>query len=495
MSHRAAEDPSWIERHRRVLLAALVVVAFGLRVAHLLALRETPLFAADHPPSDEHLYHVVARTIVTTDRTGGIEIGWVTSPVYVAFLAVFFKIFGDNVLLPRLVQCALGVATMLMLYAVARRVFGLRAAVATAALTALYGTLVFYDASLLKASLGLTLLSGTLLALVTPTEQVPRPARALLGGFALALASLTSGGTAPIAIVAIVWLWLSARRETMARPWAPALAFALGVLMVLAPFAMRDRFVAPGHEVFAHGGGIHFYIGNHTHANGTYTRLAHIRPSARGHAEDAVNVAAEALGRPLTPAEASRYWWHRGAEYWIFDLKGALKLSLRKLYLFWNAYEIPNNEDYNLVRSLSRPLRVAFVGWSIVAPLALLALATGVWRRRGGGLLVASLAVVCASVVAMFVTARYRLPAVPLLLLLAGGGVEVITSAFESRQRRVFVSALVAVCVVLVNLPSPLPVALIRTSSEATLARLRALQQRESQRGATLNGSSRRPNR
>ena len=56
-------------------------------------------------------------------------------------------------------------------------------------------------------------------------------------------------------------------------------------------------------------GGLNFYIGNSPTATGFYQQLPGITPNIAGQAEDARRVAEQALGRPLTDAETSSYFF------------------------------------------------------------------------------------------------------------------------------------------------------------------------------------------
>ncbi len=73
---------------------------------------------------------------------------------------------GVGVYAPRLIQCLLGTASVLLVYWLGRACFSRRAGLFSAGIAAVYGPLVFYDANLLKPSLGLFLLLAGLAALL-----------------------------------------------------------------------------------------------------------------------------------------------------------------------------------------------------------------------------------------------------------------------------------------------------------------------------------------
>jgi tetratricopeptide (TPR) repeat protein len=108
------------------------------------------------------------------------------------------------------------------------------------------------------------------------------------------------------------------------------------------------------------------------------------------------------------------------------------KLQFYKLYLFWNGDEIGRNQELYFARQYSSLLQVLLWKYGIafpfglLAPLALTGFALG-WRRgtlrRPESLLLGLFtATYMLSVVAFFISARYRLPVIPPLLLFAAYG-------------------------------------------------------------------------
>jgi Flp pilus assembly protein TadD len=99
-------------------------------------------------------------------------------------------------------------------------------------------------------------------------------------------------------------------------------------------------------------------------------------------------------------------------------------LAARKATLFLRADEIPQNESFRFFQMNVAPARAAGVGWWLVLPFAIAGLAAG--RRAARPLKGATLGfalVPLLTCVAFFVTSRYRLPAVPFLIVLAAGGI------------------------------------------------------------------------
>ena len=122
------------------------------------------------------------------------------------------------------------------------------------------------------------------------------------------------------------------------------------------------------------------------------------------------------------PAEASRLWARRTLDH-VREAPGssARRLSMKAL-AFLNAHEFRNNICYHFLQAGHWPLRLPFVQFALIVPLGLCGL-VGMLRRGGGserhagivcGLWVLGYWVVG---VLFFVSARFRLPATPFLIV------------------------------------------------------------------------------
>jgi tetratricopeptide (TPR) repeat protein len=130
---------------------------------------------------------------------------------------------------------------------------------------------------------------------------------------------------------------------------------------------------------------------------------------------------------------------------------GFLRLQIHKLGLFWSWYELPDAVDYYWVKTLSPALRLPLLefGGAVILALAGLVLA----RRRLGDFAPALLFALgwMVSTVIFFLFSRYRLPAVPALLVLGGVALGEIPAAWQRRRREAVV--LIAVCLAAFLLP------------------------------------------
>jgi 4-amino-4-deoxy-L-arabinose transferase-like glycosyltransferase len=122
--------------------AVVFVVALAVRLAHVLALRESPYFA--RPVLDAETYYWAARALAAGE--GWAERVYWQPPGYPYFLAAVLRVAGPEFLAPRLVQAVLGALTAALTCALGARVFGRAVGLGAGLVVALYGLLIYYDA-------------------------------------------------------------------------------------------------------------------------------------------------------------------------------------------------------------------------------------------------------------------------------------------------------------------------------------------------------------
>jgi tetratricopeptide (TPR) repeat protein len=165
-----------------------------------------------------------------------------------------------------------------------------------------------------------------------------------------------------------------------------------------------------------------------------------------------------AVGHRLTPGEVSNYWVRQTLEFIQTEPGRWLALLGWKAALVVNRTEFVDTESQVSYEESSPLLRaLAYVGhFGILMPLAILGvLAT--WRERSRFSVYYAMAVAYAvSVVMFYVSARYRLPLVPFLMLFAAGGLTCAPWFVRSASRAKIATAVVVVGIVTVATNRPL---------------------------------------
>jgi tetratricopeptide (TPR) repeat protein len=116
------------------------------------------------------------------------------------------------------------------------------------------------------------------------------------------------------------------------------------------------------------------------------------------------------------------------------DPLGYVSLLWNKTAAFFNGYEVPNNVNFYLNRSHLTTLRVGIVSMTFLGPAALLGLLLALPRRRRLAVPYLLLGALVGSVVALYILARFRLQALPLLAFFAGYAVDWSAEACARRR-------------------------------------------------------------
>ncbi|MEM6991118.1 MAG: hypothetical protein AAF721_11490, partial [Myxococcota bacterium] len=295
------------------LMPRLLTVAIGLLVLqrvvyHASYLANDPFALATF--SDGLLYERAAADIVAHPPWG--ERPFYLQGIYAYLLAIPMA-WREGPSGGLLLQLGLVAIALFVFHRACRAMFGGRAGALCTVSLLVYPGLAFYENKYLTAGLAEVSLCGMLGALVWVTRDA-RPRAAVAFGVASGLAVLVRGN---MLLGLPCWLWamvVLGRRH--GRPRLTVGAFAAGVLLALAPMAIRNAVVTGSPTIFpAHGGGTSFYIGNNAHAKGLWNNAGGMLTGDVGREREEL-VAALEIG-PGTPSEQAsaigRALYRRGA--------------------------------------------------------------------------------------------------------------------------------------------------------------------------------------
>jgi tetratricopeptide (TPR) repeat protein len=395
----------------------------------------------DHPllqplgELDSAFYVQLARSVAADGLLAGGEPFFV-SPLYVYFLGAIFAV-GGSIETARIVQVVLGSAAVGLIVITARHWFGEKTAWVAGVLAVLTGLFSFYEIVILPAALDPFLAAAMLAAL---SMSLSGNARALIAaGVFAGLFALNRPNALVFAAVAaawpLVWWWRGgAAAPTLS--WRRAMLLPAALLLVLAGNGLRNYAASGEWVLISSHGGLNFYIGNGPQADGTYAHVPGITPSIAGQARDAATVAA-AAGEPDPSASAVSAFFYRQAVTWMADHPlDALRLWIRKAALLVNHVNVPLNFSYAYYsREEPSLLNVLIVGPWLLLPLGIAGLFLRSARQstRGFWLWASFVPIYGLSVMAFFVTTRYRLP---LLIPLCGSAAAALTWGYERIRHR-----------------------------------------------------------
>lgn len=193
--------------------------------------------------------------------------------------------------------------------------------------------------------------------------------------------------------------------------------FLLGVFFIIMPVTIRNYHVGKEFVLITSGGGEAFYLGNNPEADGTYIPPAFVRPTTKLEHDDFRNKARELTGRNLSRKESSDFWYSQAIQFILENPGKYTKLLLRKTLLFWNFYEFPDNQNYYFQKRQSYLLGGPVIEFGMIAPLGFMGILLLLSCPGRFTILYLIFLTYMISNLLFFIFARFRLPAVPFLII------------------------------------------------------------------------------
>ncbi len=318
----------------------------------------------------------------------------------------------------RMLDGGLHLLSTALVWMIAMRVWQSRWSAALAAL--LFGmnpVVLHFAADPLDLTFAMTLMLGGVLA----TLHAERAARDMLLCAATLLSCAMLARPQMVVLLPMLVLFVLRRREGVRLlPWILLPMAIVGVLMGLANLEVGGAF-----RVLPWQGAYNLWAANGPDANGRYF-VQRERQGVYGEGGNPARIESERLYRRALPhapddyASMSRYWQQRTWDYVRAEPRRWLRLLASKSWYLLNDFEQYDIKTYHVHKALSPWLRWNPLGWSYLLAAAMAALAMhgrqrAVWTVAGFALCYAG------GLLLSYVSARFRLPLVPLLAVVAGG--------------------------------------------------------------------------
>jgi 4-amino-4-deoxy-L-arabinose transferase-like glycosyltransferase len=444
-THQATERTGRIPLRFLIAAGVIVAICVALRLGHIASIRDDLFF--ENPVIDELFNDTTARYLQTTSWLGPTKPLW-KPPLYSYFLATTHALSGSRYLAPRILQAFLEGASCLLVILIGVRLFSRTIALAGGALTALAGSLVFFTGALVSASLAdfLGLLATAALLLVTKSES---KWMFLLAGIAVGLASLNRPEmlllTIPLVAIALNRAQIPLKRRCL---WG--VLGVLGVALAVGPVTARNTLRGGAPVLISDNGGINLYIGTAEEFGG----MIGLRPGP-----DWGRLTREAENEyGLVPDKVkSPYYFRRSVEIITSDPPRYIRHVAYKALLFWHGYELPSNFDIYDARAQSPFLNALLhdrpgflIPFGFIGPLGLAGIFLVFARRDRARVAALVPMIMCLTAMIFFVTARFRLPAVPLLALFAAFFVHELIGYW--RKRSYLTAATLSTCILLLGI-------------------------------------------
>src|SRR6478609_6549456 len=383
------------QRHGRktlILLAAILLLGFGLRAYRVVE----PLPV---PGDDAHAYYALSKSLYTEGNFGGPTFkdpsDW--SPgAPLLYAASFYATAGAREGTARIVELLLGLATIVVVYLLGRRIACRPAGLLAAFAVAVYPPFIHSVGALYSEPPAMFTLPAAVLAFLWASDGLDRglSRRWLVPGL---LFGLTAMLRPEYLLVGVAFALLALVKVGRARGWKPGLAgAALLVAALLLPIVLHRT------VPISTGGGKALYVGTFLPADGEYQRVKAILAKRYLHREyDPHSQALEEVDpKPLFDRVAERYpelprdsalgkiGKQNFSHYFGEDPVEYLAMTARKSWRMWSAGigEAMESGAGRAVQVLIVALALAGLGvlawrrwwWELVAMATPLALVTAV---------------------------------------------------------------------------------------------------------------------
>ncbi|MFL6583418.1 MAG: tetratricopeptide repeat protein [Chthoniobacterales bacterium] len=425
----------------------IFAAAFSARVLALVRLTTSAAFRPSG--SDMLFYQQWAERILHGQLTG--HAAFYGLPLYAYWLAALYRLFGTSPFVPLLLQALADAGTATLIYKIAKTAFAESSTDGRAtALLASIGWIFFvpaaaYSVVLMPTSFGVLAFWFVVWAIVNRRQPLS-VVRCLALGLVIGVSAMAVANaliTIPLVAAAFVL------RRT--RPTAIA-ALVIGVSLGTAPCWLYNRFIAHDAVFLSAHSGVNLWVGNNPEATG-YPHFPGLRSGQAEMLGDSIEVAESAAGHSLKRSEVSAYWSAKARSYLAAQPLAWLRLVGRKFGNFWNAFEY---DDVGVIAQLQDEGVIwPGVHFGLVAALALAGILVAWQSAPYSRWVVTAILLIVASLLLVFITERYRLLAVPGLLIFVAFGIVRFFTAIRALNWRAAAPYLagVGLATVLVSVP------------------------------------------
>jgi len=418
----------------RIALISAFLLAIILRCVYFQEARAIPFFRA--PVVDSAVYHEWALDIL---QGKGMERGtfrgvFFMSPGYPLFLAAIYLAGGDYQLHTVIIQSLIGLLNIFLIYKITKRVFSKTVAFIALFLAIFYGLFLFCEFLLLLATLYI-FLNLLLFYILLRWQKDPSWMWLASAGLTLGVATVLRPSSMLLLPFLLVWIWMILKqsglllRSTLLKKFlAASILLIIFFSLPVAPITVYNWFQGDDFNLITFAGGPSFLLGNSSWSNGTLNvqalrNLGVDSADPREMFQVVASIVDRSMGEKAMPSQISSYcYW----DAWAFITSSPgkyLGLIVKKLRLISNSLEIGSNYDFYSMRRHSTILKICFINFGLVFPFALLgAVLSGIQWRKYLLLYFFVLQFVAFSLL-FYVISRYRLPAVPFLIIFAGYGI------------------------------------------------------------------------
>jgi 4-amino-4-deoxy-L-arabinose transferase-like glycosyltransferase len=444
---------------------AVFFVAYLVRLIFILELKDNYLFYF-HPVIDAASAHKAAINIANGDLFNKNVFIW-QAPFYSYFLALVYKLASfmqgvtehKTIHIVKMLQILIGSINCLLVSYIGMKFINRPVGILAGFIAALYGPFMVFEADLTGVVVHIFFNLCSLILLLKAVEK-KNSLLFLAAGGTIGLSALTVPNIMLFLPAAFFWAFYCLEKTDnvyqnpflQRKNWYLSSLIIAGCLIVILPWTARNYFIEKTFIFISPNGGLNFFIGN----NPDYEKTVNIRPGA----EWDILMSMPVVEAGVRYAESSNYYLRKSWEFIKDKPYDYSLLMLKKLYLFWHGEEVKRNQDMYTHREFSALFSslvwkniVAFP-FGIIGPLSIIGIMLAIRNKETPLLFIIFILIYMLSIILFFITDRYRIPVMPLLILYASYTLVALQQYLSQKKIKKFLLILLSLIPLIIFLNS-----------------------------------------
>jgi 4-amino-4-deoxy-L-arabinose transferase-like glycosyltransferase/Tfp pilus assembly protein PilF len=429
----------FIKKHKYLFL--LFFLGLIIRIIYLFFLSKNPILLT--PVLDAEYYLEWAKEISTNSFWGNKV--FFAEPLYAYILALLMMLSPSHVItLTISIQVILGSFLSVIVFLLTKKIFDRSTGLIAGIITAFYGPFIFYDFLLLKTSLEVFLLTLFILFFIITTNSAKKW-RYIISGILLGIIVILKG-TSLILLPFIITFILLYDKQAYKQQLIRCCVFILGFLLVVFPVTFRNYLISKDFVLTNYSIGMNIYQGNWWGGDGSLKQPYFIRAHPRFEEVDSYKMAEAFKGRDLKPSEVSGFWINKTIAENLDNPFRLPKLIGNKILILLNNTELGDNYDYNVYKK-AIPFLNVLPDFRFILPVGLTGLLLFIFSKRffqvfknqnsntkTKSFLVFTILLYSLVIIVGHVNSRYRLPLIPLFIILASAALKYLYINFRKKD-------------------------------------------------------------
>ena len=354
-------------------------------------------------------------------------------PGYPFLLSFIYFFFGNNYHSPRLIQFFFGILNVYLIFYVVSKIFNnKKTGIISAFLIAILWEPIYFEGEI-NYPVWVILLTIITLGTFLQYLKTKKILYVICSGLSLGLISLFRPNALLLLPMYILLVFLTSRNSNIKNTLIYGTFLTVSTFLVITPILIRNYIVSKEFFLISCFGGINTYIGNNSKSSGDSPTIPNIIELCGLDNWDCFNyrllvkgLGIKQGGKPYSFKEASQFFYKKAWKYWKEEPISAIKLTFRKILLFWGPAIVSDGKVIHYYRNSSF-LRF-LPGFPILSGLFLFSLITFIQKRHS---LTGELKIILIflfswcfvysfSVIPFFISERYRLPLIPPICIIGG---------------------------------------------------------------------------